>query len=73
MRFARSVGPTFKIPHHLWRFASRRPLLTSLLILATAIAGMVLWAIFLPSPETHAAYTVAKSLRFNDDDSFLVT
>lgn len=51
------------------RFINRHQWLTSAIILAGAVATLVLWTLLLPLPEAHGAYSIQKSLRFNDDDS----
>ena len=51
------------------RFLNGHQWLTSALIIGGAIATLVLWTLLLPLPEAHGAYSIQKSLRFNDNDS----
>src|SRR3989344_6804988 len=55
------------------RFLNRHQWLTSAIILAGAVATLILWTLLLPLPEAHGAYSIQKSLRFNDDDSANLT
>jgi hypothetical protein len=64
--FSTSHSPLFT--NHSFFFL-RRQWLISTFILLTAVIILTLWTLLLPLSEAHGAYTIQKSLRFNDDDS----
>jgi hypothetical protein len=50
------------------RWLARHQWFTAAAILATTIAALCLWTLLLPLPVVHGDYSIAKSLRFNDND-----
>jgi|GEM_PF-984894 len=59
----------YSIFHILYSFLRNRPWTTSWIILALAVTTLTAWTLLLPLSEAHGAYTIQKSLRFNDNDS----